>query len=125
MIARAAVGCMPVLNGVLKGRNHFVEIRRQYATSLDYWPQCHRRCADEAPAERERINVVVEVGPPSGMPRIAGLPKSWSAILPSARATDIVTALVRQEHVSPSIKALRVPLQAAGARREQGQVRII
>jgi hypothetical protein len=43
MIARAAIGCVPVLDGVPKGRNHFVEIRRQFAASLDHWPQRDRR----------------------------------------------------------------------------------
>jgi len=41
--ARAAVGCMPVLDGVLERRDHFLEIWRQSAAALDCRPQRHRR----------------------------------------------------------------------------------
>lgn len=110
MIARAAAGCMPVLDGVLQGRNHVVEIRRQLAAPFNRRPQRHGGCGDHLPAERDHIKVVVEVRPPAAMVRIASLPDSRSAILPSTRATDIVAAFASEEHVSTSIEALGVPL---------------
>jgi hypothetical protein len=116
---------MPVLDGVLKSRDYFGAIRRAFASSLDYGPQCHGRCFDDLPAERDIIKIVMEVRPTSAMARIASLPKSRSAVFPPARATDIVAAFVREEHVGASIETLGVSLEAPGVRREQRQVGVV
>ena len=70
MIASAA-GCKPMLDGVLKSRNDFLEIARQCAAALDSRPQRHRRCPDDAVAERHRIKIVVEMGASTAMAGIA------------------------------------------------------
>jgi hypothetical protein len=117
MIAQGRRRLMPVLDGVLERRDHFVEIWRQPAAALDYRPERHRRCLDEVSAERDIIEVVVKVRPPTAMTGVARLPNARSAILPATRSTDIVAALVREEHVRTAVEALGMALQAAGVRR--------
>ena len=67
----------------------------------------------------------MEVWPATAMTRVARLPNTGPAVFPSARSSDVRTTLVRQKHVSASIEALCVSLQAPCARRQGRQVRIV
>ena len=67
----------------------------------------------------------MEVWPATAMKRVARLPNTGSAVFPSARSSDVRATLVRQKHVSASIEALCVSLQAPCARRQWRQVGIV
>ncbi|HEY7153735.1 MAG TPA: hypothetical protein VH575_07230 [Gemmataceae bacterium] len=125
MITAGAVGCKPVLDGVLKRRNDFFEIGRQLAATFDGWPQRERRRSDDASAERYCIQIVVEMWSSAAMKRIARLPHAWPAVFPSTRSSDVVAALVREKHVGTPIEALPVSLQPPRVPGQQRQVSII
>jgi hypothetical protein len=63
-----------MLDGVLKCRNNFFDIRRQLATALDVWPQRDRRRENHRAVQCDRIKIVVEISPPTAMKGVARLP---------------------------------------------------
>jgi|SRR5688572_12706880 len=114
-----------MLDGVFETGNQFFDIRRQRATTLDGWPERDRWGQNHGAVQADRIEIVVEIRPPTTMKRITGLPHTGPTVLPATRSTDVGASLVREEHISASVDALRVPLQAPGARGQRLQVGIV
>jgi hypothetical protein len=54
-----------MLDGVFECRNHFFDVRRQLATTLDLGPQRDRRGQNQGAVQRNGIEIVVEVWPPT------------------------------------------------------------
>ena len=67
----SAVWCMRMLDGVFERCNEFFEIRWHLAATLDLGPQCDGRGCDDTHAQRHCIEIVVKMGSPPAMPRIA------------------------------------------------------
>ena len=89
-----------MLDGVFECRNHFFDVRRQLATTLDLWPQRDRRGQNQGAVQRNGIEIVVEIWPPTAMKGITRLPHSRPTVPPAARSADVRTPLVGEKHVS-------------------------
>ena len=63
------------------------------------------------PHERDVVQVVVQMRPAAAVPRVARHSHARPAVFPMARAPQILTTLIGQEHVSPTVALLRAPLQ--------------
>jgi hypothetical protein len=48
-----------MLDGVFECRNHFFDVRRQLATTLDLWPQSDRRGQNRGAVQRNGIQMYV------------------------------------------------------------------
>jgi hypothetical protein len=114
-----------MLDGVFECGNHFFDVRRQLAMTLDVGPQRDQRSQNQGAVQRNRIEIVVEVLPPTTMKRITRPPHSRPTVPPVARPTDVRTPLVGEKHVSPAIEALCLALQPACARGQRCKIGIV
>jgi hypothetical protein len=100
-----------MLDGVFERCNNFVDVRRQLATTLDVWPQRDWRGKHQAAVQANRFEIVVEIGPPTAMKRIARPPHTGPAVLPMTGSPNVRAPLVGEKHVGAAIETLCVPLQ--------------
>jgi len=114
-----------MLDGVFECRNHFFDVRRQSATTLDLRPQRDRREQNQGAVQRNGIEIVVEIWPPTAMKSITRPPHSRPTVPPVARPADVRTPLVGEKHVSPAIEALCLALQPPCARGQHCQVGVV
>jgi hypothetical protein len=114
-----------MLDGVFECRNHFFDVRRQLATTLDRWPQRDRGAQNQTTVQRDGIEIVVEIWPPTAMKGITRPPHSRPTVPPAARSSDVRTPLVGEKHVSAAIEALCLALQPPRARGQQCQIGIV
>jgi hypothetical protein len=114
-----------MLDGVFECRNHFFDVRRQLATTLDLWPQRDRRGQNQGAVQRNGIEIVVEIWPPTAMKGITRPPHARPTVPPVARPADVRTPFVGEKHVSPAIEALCLALQPPCARGQRCQIGIV
>jgi hypothetical protein len=114
-----------MLDGVFECRNHFFDVRRQLATTLDLWPQRNRRRQNQGTVQRNGIEIVVEIGPSTAMKGITRPPHSRPTVPPVARAPDVRTPLVGEKHVGSAIEALCLALQPPCACGQPCQIGIV
>jgi hypothetical protein len=76
-----------MLDGVFERCNHFFDVRRQLATTLDVWPQRDWRGKHQCTIQANRIEIVVEIRPPTTMKRIARAPHTGPAVLPMSKTS--------------------------------------
>ena len=114
-----------MLDGVFECRNHFFDVRWQLATTLDVGPQRNGRGQNYGAVQRNRIEIVVEIGPPTAMKGITRPAHSRPTVPPVTGPSDVRTPLVGEKHVCAAIKALCLTLQPTGARSQRRQIRIV
>jgi hypothetical protein len=114
-----------MLDGVFECRSHFFDVRRQLSMTLEVWPQRDRRRPNHGAVQRNRIEIVVEIWPPTAMKRITRPPHSRPTVPPVAGPSDIRTPLVGEKHVCAAIEALCLTLQPPCAHGQRRQVGIV
>ena len=112
-------------DSVFECRNYFFNVRWQFDSPLDDWPDGDRRRQNDVRVQLNRLQIVVKIGPSTAMERIAGLANTRAAILPMTRSADVSTPLVGKKYIGASIEALRVPLQTSGTPGEPCEVGIV
>ena len=126
--ARRLVHAM--LDGVFECRNHFFDVRRQLATTLNLRRQRDRRSQNQSAVQRNGSEIVVEIGPPTERRASHDCRTPGRQSLPVARPSDVRAPFVGEKHVSPRLKwpglATAVhtwPALADRHRRQRPQVR--
>lgn len=114
-----------MLDGVFECRNNFFQVRRQLATTLDMWPDRDRWRVNQRTVQRDCIEIVVEIWPAPAMKGIARLPHARPAVFPTTGPPDVGAPFVGKKHISATIEALGLPLQATCARGKTRQVGVV
>jgi hypothetical protein len=114
-----------MLDGVFERCNNLFNIRRQLATTFDVRPQRYRRRLNQATVQCNGIEIIVKIWPPTAVKRIARLPDTGSTVSPVTGPSDVRAPFVGEKHISASIEALCLTLQAPCARGERRQVGVV